>query len=335
LKYYYDDSLIYTVNDNSQNFGHCPNSNNCIDTVACAGDISTCVFGRVPHIREFIILCSEIPPGSTATTNAYGPSPCGLVSADANCSTSGFGPYGDSTNPKMTVAYVNHYKYVTPAVTDLQGLTCTQWGIQFGWTAPAGEADNSNVASYEIRCSSSPIDDSNWNGATICTLSGAPGPVTPGTQQTQWVTGLSSCSWHYFAVRSKDAAGNWSATSNNSYCRTKCTTNGPCLLDPSAQRLPSPEESLPFGINRVSPNPATSGLEIEYTLTSSAKNAELALFDLAGRRVAVLDRPRTAVGTRTLQWNLENSQGARVRAGTYWLRLASNGVKRTKMVVVQ
>jgi hypothetical protein len=77
------------------------------------------------------------------------------------------------------------------------------------------------------------------------------------------------------------------------------------------------------------PNPATSAATIDRP-----SRVELAIYDLAGRRVHLLmNRPLTA-GRHSVPWNLGADGGERVTAGVYWRRLVVGSTARTTPLVV-
>ena len=59
----------------------------------------------------------------------------------------------------------------------------------------------------------------------------------------------------------------------------------------------------------------------------------LAIFDAAGRRIALITRPYTAAGTHTLVWNGTSSTGRAVPSGLYFARLATAEGQSTGKVV--
>ncbi len=80
------------------------------------------------------------------------------------------------------------------------------------WTAPGDDGDVGTATVYELRRSTAPIDETNWGSATVVT--GLPAPLPAGTRQRAVVRGLVPGTTYYFAIRSADEAGNWSALSN-------------------------------------------------------------------------------------------------------------------------
>jgi hypothetical protein len=91
------------------------------------------------------------------------------------------------------------------AITTLAvaGQTTTQ--VMLRWTAPADDnGAGGKVASYDVRYSTSSINEGNW--ASAAQASGEPTPANPGTQENFTVNGLAPSTTYYFAVKSADAA---------------------------------------------------------------------------------------------------------------------------------
>ncbi len=108
---------------------------------------------------------------------------------------------------------------------DVTGLSATpgtaNGSVNLSWTAPADDAGNDAsgpVTSYLVKYSTSPF--TGWDQGTLVT-SGLPTPVTPGSTQTMTVSGLSSDTLYYFAVRAQDEFPNLSA----SYATASATTD--------------------------------------------------------------------------------------------------------------
>lgn len=95
-------------------------------------------------------------------------------------------------------------------VTDLAIDTVTASSIVLRWTAPTDDGD---VALYELKRSSATIDDGNFASATP--VPGVPAPASPGTIESFTATGLDSTLTYFFALRSRDDAGQFSQVSNN------------------------------------------------------------------------------------------------------------------------
>jgi hypothetical protein len=86
--------------------------------------------------------------------------------------------------------------------------------VTLQWTAPGDPCDDTlaQAAEYDIRYSTMTLTEQNWTLAPMCSNVLVPGPV--GSEETYTVVGLKSNTLYYFAVKSADSSGNWSAISN-------------------------------------------------------------------------------------------------------------------------
>jgi parallel beta-helix repeat protein len=98
------------------------------------------------------------------------------------------------------------------AVTNLATSNPTSNSIALTWTAPGDDGNTGTAAQYDIRYSTSTINDANWASATKATRGLTPAPA--GTSQSFTVTGLSSSTTYYFAIRTGDEVSNWAGISN-------------------------------------------------------------------------------------------------------------------------
>ncbi len=96
-------------------------------------------------------------------------------------------------------------------VTDLEAADVDWYQLHMTWTAPSDQPPGP-VASYDLRYSHSPIDDSNFDAATP--VANMPVPAAPGTVQDVWVTGLQPETSYYLAMRCTDLVGFSSILSN-------------------------------------------------------------------------------------------------------------------------
>jgi len=219
-----------------------------------------------------------------------------------------------------------------PPVTDLL--------VNFGRTSAAvswtdvldgtdGIADH-----YEIRHSSSIITECNWGSAYVV-ASGATQP--PGAFECVTINNLSACSPHYFAIKTKDNNGMWSDISNLANGSTKCSGSGTptCLAELLA---PTPEVTvdLPSEIELSSANPMRGTGQIQYGIPNASVGAslELAIFDVAGRRMKTLAGGVANSGRFNAQWDLRSEDGGRAGAGVYFLRLRVGSQTLRKTLIV-
>jgi trimeric autotransporter adhesin len=98
------------------------------------------------------------------------------------------------------------------AVTDLDAASATTASVTLSWTAPGNDGNTGTAAAYDIRYSTSPIDESSWTWAFQA--HGEPAPRPAGTLESFEVTSLASGTTYYFALKTADGTPNWSALSN-------------------------------------------------------------------------------------------------------------------------
>lgn len=92
------------------------------------------------------------------------------------------------------------------AIDDLEALAVSKQSVNLTWTVP----EESTV--YDLRSSLSPITEANF--ASVAPVPNPPAPRIAGENQDFEVTGLDSATTYYFAMKSGDAALNWSGLSN-------------------------------------------------------------------------------------------------------------------------
>jgi hypothetical protein len=98
------------------------------------------------------------------------------------------------------------------------------------------------------------------------------------------------------------------------------------LTAPAPDPGPNPPTSLELSLPR--PNPFTTSTSFDVSLPGTAQ-IELAVHDLAGRRVATLASGVYASGRWTFQWD-----GAGARGGIYYVRLSVDGQVRSTRVAL-
>jgi hypothetical protein len=98
------------------------------------------------------------------------------------------------------------------AVTDLGAVQASNDYALLRWTAPGDNGSTGTVAAYDLRYSTQPITTANFAAAIQAPT--APAILPAGSAQSYAMTGLTAATTYHFALKARDAAGNWSAISN-------------------------------------------------------------------------------------------------------------------------
>ncbi len=100
-------------------------------------------------------------------------------------------------------------------------------------------------------------------------------------------------------------------------------------LPPAAVDAAPPVAALGL---ELAPNPSAAAVRVALALSAPAA-VDVAVFDLAGRRVATLRSGACAAGTTTLAWDGRDARGARVPPGLYLVRAARDGAAVARRLV--
>jgi hypothetical protein len=88
----------------------------------------------------------------------------------------------------------------------------------------------------------------------------------------------------------------------------------------------------PEGLSPARPNPTLNSSGLELTL-ARARSLDVAVFDVAGRRVATLAHGVLEPGTHALVWDGHDDRGSAARGGMYVVRAMGEGLTATRRVV--
>ena len=125
-------------------------------------------------------------------------------------------------------------------ISDLSTSGATTSTIDLDWTAVGDDANSGTATTYDIRYSTSNItNDTDFNNATQ--VSGEPSPSIAGTPESMTITGLSSNTLYYFAIKTSDEVPNTSTLSNVSSLSTTIIpdTIAPSVISDLALSNPS------------------------------------------------------------------------------------------------
>jgi hypothetical protein len=112
----------------------------------------------------------------------------------------------------LAVAFVLVFSPAVSAQGGLRSPATTSTTVTLNWTAPGDDSTSGQAAAYDVRYSLSTITAANWASATQVT--GEPTPKAAGGVEAYDVSGLTPNTMYYFALKTSDEAGNWSALSN-------------------------------------------------------------------------------------------------------------------------
>jgi hypothetical protein len=335
-RFYYDDILVWTVNNLTGDPPGTPQGG--FSPPCYLASPSPSVDGPVSNTNEYFILSSEVlnsPSTSTPPSAGW----CGSIPVH------GYGTLGapDPSETKMIVDYVRHYRETTPPadVTNLSATTIDNTTMPVSWTAPT---DNfGTIAEYDLRYSTSPITDFNA-AARIAT----PPPHSPGYSECLLVTGLTACTTYYFAIKTRDDAGNWSGVSNAASAPTlgcgqpasrpgrtaQVAAYGWC--GQGAPPAPVTIEVSSLAFSAPSPNPARGATSFRISVPAEFQGAKLRVdvFDVGGRRVRSLVDRTASQGQAQVEWNLLNDSGQRVASGLYVVRVDIGDTRKTLPLLV-
>lgn len=86
-------------------------------------------------------------------------------------------------------------------------------------------------------------------------------------------------------------------------------------------------------LDSIVPNPSTNEVRLRFGFARPA-DFRLAIYDISGRLVRLLDRGRRGMGTFSASWDLNDRRGRRVAPGVYVVRLHVAGEDLTRSIVV-
>jgi hypothetical protein len=189
--------------------------------------------------------------------------------------------------------------------------------VTLTWTAPGADSLTGQAARYDLRYSNAYLNPTLFAVATP--VPAMPAPAPSGTIQTVTVNGLNTGLTYYFAIKTADATGNWSGMSN------------------VVSRRPVESAGDPSGVNLFfsvpAPNPARGLTRFGFGLPQ-AMTVVVEVFDVAGRRVRLLDDTQHSAGTENLPYDLSDDRGVRLAEGLYLVRAKLGESVFTRRLVV-
>jgi len=227
----------------------------------------------------------------------------------------------------------NNYKMYPPAAVTLSGGrgASTETVV---WTAPGDDGNTGTATTYDLRISTTPITSANF-GNMDQVGTGAPAPA--GTPECVTVQFLQPNTNYYYALKTMDDLGNWSAMSNCLTLKTRVSGTEvgcePGLMSPVTDGTPGPAE-LTLTVQTAA-NVTPGQLRLSYAVPQAVAGAplDIAVFDVAGRNVGTIEKGIAAAGMHSIAWNI-NQGGGSARAGFYFVRLRVGEEVRTRTAIV-
>lgn len=149
---------------------------------------------------------------------------------------------------------------------------------------------------------------------------------SPGTSDPALTCGVCA------AVPTPPASGGNAYSGGGEQASRSAGYGGTAQEPPSTATLDLPDQFLLYP---PVPSPTRESVRIRFDIPASAsESVDLAIFDVAGRRVRqVNDGPRSG-GRHTFSWDLKDGRGAAVSPGVYFVRVDTRSYRRVRKLVV-
>jgi hypothetical protein len=216
-----------------------------------------------------------------------------------------------------------------PEVVDLNGTRGKTKAV-ITWTAPGDDGATGTAAEYDLRRSTSMITDCNFALATRCTTGT---PQSAGSEECASITGLTACQTYYYALRTRDDAGNWSPISNVISLTQKCSGTEVICLSGSNARTPVIPVPGEYAVRTTTANGRTT-LFVDIPSDRQGQMLEVAIFNVAGATVRKLVEENAVAGELEIPWDHRAEGGGRVAGGIYFARVRLGNEARTSKIMV-
>jgi hypothetical protein len=216
---------------------------------------------------------------------------------------------------------------VAPSDASAQVLTKP---VTLTWTATGDNGFYGRAAKYDFRYSARQITYADtltwWKSAAVVNMTSHVPPPS-GAKDSIVVAGLVVGMKYYAILRIADSAGNWSGYSN---VAVMDLSRGITAVEEVALgNAPALVVGAPY------PSPTRGRAQVSLTLARSGP-VSADIFDARGRLVRTLHAGTMEAGPHVLRWDGASESGAQAATGVYWIRVASEEVRKTvKLVVVR
>lgn len=113
----------------------------------------------------------------------------------------------------VTSAATSNEETPPSMIANLGAGNPTEHSIELNWSAPGDDGAAGTATEYDIRYSTAFISGATW--ASAMQVANEPSPQPAGSFEVFIVSGLESGTEYYFAIKTVDDVGNWSAISNS------------------------------------------------------------------------------------------------------------------------
>ena len=194
----------------------------------------------------------------------------------------------------------------------------TPVSITLIWTAPGDNGNTGTAWRYDVRYDTEEITEANWSYASQATGEPTPGPA--GSSEEFTVEDLAPNTLYYFAIKTADLAGNWSALSNNDTAST--LSLGSSIIVPDEYEL---EQNYP--------NPFNASTVISYYVPAPGP-VKLSVYDILGRTVSTIVDDELSVGEHTARWDGLDGDGKTVATGVYFYHLRAGDYNTSRKMLL-
>jgi len=192
---------------------------------------------------------------------------------------------------------------VAMSFTSASASASSAGAVSLAWTAPGEDSLTGRAYSYDLRYSTQSITAQNFVLAS--SAPSMPRPGVPGSTDSYVLTGLHTGVVYYFAIKTSDQAGNWSAMSN--------------VIARVPQEVAGEPVGLDLSFSRPWPNPAREQARFACSLPTAGL-VTVGVYDVAGRQVRQLVDEQRGPGLQEVAFDLRDDHGMSLSAGIYLVR---------------
>lgn len=194
----------------------------------------------------------------------------------------------------------------------------TPTSVTLTWTAPGNDGNTGTAYRYDIRYSTTEITGVTW--ATANQAAGEPNPQPADSTEEFTVEDLAPNTFYYFAIKTGDAAGNWSALSNVDSARTL----------PLGANVNVPDN---YELSQNYPNPFNAYTVINFYVPVPG-SVKLSIHDILGRTVSTIVNEELSVGDHTAKWDGLDGHGNSAATGIYFYHLQAGDHNTSRKMIL-